>query len=116
MKKTLTILALLGICSTASAAVNTASGLVNQIQILNAATSNQAKLKITLRAETGDRKVMCKNGTTNYYEASVPASGSANIVLVQSLLTAALMNQHSVDIASEWNGTYCEIRTVTFAD
>lgn len=116
MKRVLLISSLLLIASPAAAATYTATGLVNRVKIVNAATKTQSKLRVNLRSEAGDAKVMCKNGTTNIYVASVPAEQNDSIALVQAMLTAAMMSQHSVEIVSEWNGTYCEIQTVTFED
>lgn len=116
MKKIVIALSLLVTGTALAATPYTATGLVNQVKIISGATASTAKLKVTFRSETGTKKSMCKNGTTNIYEASVPADKNASIVLVQSMLTAAMMAQHSVDVVSIWNGTYCEIQTVTYED
>lgn len=92
----------------------TASGLVDQVRVVSSASGSQAKLLVTMRTEGGNRLQLCTMGSTAIFDAGVAANNPQSIALVQALLTAALMNQRSVEVVSNWNGSYCEIDSVTF--
>ncbi len=103
-----------------TSSANGAYGYVSQVSHVATATGSQGELHVKLHNGSGNLKfpvTMCTNGSTAHYHAYLPANTAAEYTAaVQALLTSAMLSMRKVSVATVWNGSYCQITSVTLAN